>query len=121
GGLLAMYAAYEVAHRRIHTHPPVNRYGRWSRRNHLRHHFGAPRRNYGVTVPVWDRVFGTGDDDGGPIVVPRRMAPVWLLDERGEVRPDLAGDYIVKGARDRSADRAEHDRAAAYANTAPEI
>ena len=120
GGLLTMYAAYEVAHRRIHTHPPTNRYGRWSRRNHLRHHFGAPRRNYGVTTPVWDRLFRTGGDDGGPVVVPRRMTPTWMLDERGDVRPEFTGDYIVKGQRDVSVGQAERDRADAYANAAPE-
>ena len=52
-GLLSMYFGYEVAHRRTHTHPPRHRYGRWARRNHLHHHFGAPMRNFGVTSPVW--------------------------------------------------------------------
>jgi len=61
-GLVGAYAAYEVAHRRTHTHPPTNRYARWARRNHLSHHFGTPMGNFGVTVPVWDRVFGTYEE-----------------------------------------------------------
>jgi hypothetical protein len=117
-GLIAMYFAYEVAHRRTHTHPPRSRYGRWARRNHLHHHFGAPKRNFGVTSPVWDRVWGTYDEPG-VVTVPRRMAPVWLLDERGEVKADYADDYVAKGMRRADAALLERDRAAAFGNAAP--
>ena len=119
GGLITTYYAYEIAHRRTHTHPPTNAYGRWARRNHLHHHFGAPMRNFGVTTPVWDRVFGTYDDPG-VVTVPRRMAPVWMLDERGEVCAELAADYIVKGARRAEPDQVEQDRVDAFTNVAPE-
>ena len=40
-GMISTYAAYEILHRRIHTHPPANAYGRWMRRSHLYHHFGG--------------------------------------------------------------------------------
>jgi hypothetical protein len=81
-------------------------------------------RNFGVTSPVWDKVMGTYDDPG-VVTVPRRMAPVWMLDEQGDVRPELAADYIVKGARRADGDQddasqAEADRVDAFANTAPE-
>ena len=117
-GLIAMYFAYEVAHRRTHTRAPRNRYARWARRNHLHHHFGAPKRNFGVTTPLWDRVWGTYDE---PVVVavPRRMAPSWLLDEGGEVKPEYAGDYVAKGMRRADVDMVERDRAAAFGNAAP--
>ena len=118
-GLIATYFAYEVLHRRAHTHPPRNRYGRWVRRSHLHHHFGSPMRNFGVTTPVWDRLAGTYDDPG-VVTVPRRMAPVWLLDDAGDVRAVFAGDYIVKGARPVDQDQVEQDRADAFANIAPE-
>jgi hypothetical protein len=117
-GMISMYFAYEVAHRRTHTHPPTNRYGRWARRNHMHHHFGAPMRNLGVTTPIYDRLFGTYDDPG-VVTVPRRMAPVWLLDETGEVKPEFAADYLVKGARRVEADQLEQDRADAFSNLAP--
>lgn len=119
GGLLGTYFWYELVHRRLHTHPPTNRYGRWARRSHLHHHFGAPMRNLGVTSPVWDKVFRTYDDPG-QVTVPRRMAPTWLLDERGEVRAELAADYAVKGGSGRNTEQAERDRVAAFANVAPE-
>lgn len=119
-GLLAMYSGYEVAHRRIHTHPPTNRYSRWARRSHLHHHFGAPMRNFGVTSPIWDRLLRTYDEPG-VVTVPRRMAPRWMLDERGEVRAELAADYIVKGPHQPAPDQAARDRADAFANVVPEV
>jgi sterol desaturase/sphingolipid hydroxylase (fatty acid hydroxylase superfamily) len=117
-GLVTTYLAYEVAHRRTHTHAPTNHYARWARRNHLRHHFGAPMRNFGVTVPLWDRVFGTHDDAGTVITVPRRMAPTWLLDEQGAVRTEFAVDYRV--AEPSRARPVGEDRERAFANVAPD-
>lgn len=120
GGLLSMYFAYEAIHRRIHTHPPRNRYGRWTRRNHLQHHFGAPMRNFGVTTPIWDSLLGTADEPG-VVTVPYRMAPTWMLDDSGEVRAEYAADYIVKGSRRRvpEPEQVERDRVDAFANVAP--
>lgn len=117
-GMIGTYFGYEVAHRRIHTHPPRTAYGRWARRSHLHHHFGAPMRNHGVTTNVWDRAFGTYDDPG-VVTVPRRMAPVWMLDDAGEVHPEFAADYRVKGGSRRGAAESERDRADAFANVAP--
>ena len=120
GGMLAMYAGYEVAHRRSHTHPPTNAFGRWMRRSHLHHHFGAPMRNFGVTSPVWDKLLGTYDEPG-IVTVPRRMAPTWMLDTEGEVLPAYAGDYIVKGHRRVTGDDEVRDHDDAFANRAPEL
>ncbi len=118
-GMIGAYAGYEVAHRRTHTHPPTNRYGRWARRSHLHHHFGAPMRNFGVTSPVWDKLLGTYDEPG-VVTVPARMAPVWMLDQDGRVRPELAGDYVVKGHRRADADQRRADRVDAFGNAAPD-
>ena len=119
GGFLTMYAAYEVGHRRIHTHPPKSRYSRWSRRNHLHHHFGSPMRNFGTSTAIWDAIFRSSVEPG-VITVPRRMAPAWMLDADGELLPELEGDYIVKGPRQRDAGQVERDRVDAFANAAPE-
>jgi hypothetical protein len=91
-GFTLTYGAYEVLHRRIHTHPPKGRYSRWMRRHHLDHHYKSPRANHGVTSPVWDFAFGTAKPVER-IRVPRKTAPAWLTDERGRVRPELARDY----------------------------
>ena len=121
-GLIGMYMVYEVAHRRIHTHPPRYAYGRWMRRSHLHHHFGGLMRNFGVMVNVFDVVLGTYDDPG-VVTVPRRHAPVWMLDGDGDVKPQFAADYVVKGSlgsRVSNADR-QRDHVDAFANRVPRL
>jgi sterol desaturase/sphingolipid hydroxylase (fatty acid hydroxylase superfamily) len=95
-GFIAMYLAYEVLHRRCHTHPPRGRYGRWRRRNHFAHHFADPHRAHGVTTPLWDRVFGT-TLHVERVRVPRALAMRWLLDAEGRVRAPFAADYELVG------------------------
>jgi sterol desaturase/sphingolipid hydroxylase (fatty acid hydroxylase superfamily) len=95
-GFIAMYLAYEVLHRRCHTHPPRGAYGRWRRRNHFAHHFADPKRGHGVTTPLWDHVFRT------PlrverVRVPRALAMRWLTDADGHVRAPFAADYELVG------------------------
>jgi hypothetical protein len=101
-GFSVTYATYEVLHRRIHTHAPRGRYGRWLRRHHLYHHFKTPRLNHGVTSPLWDKVARTELrlDDGEPLRVPQNLAPPWMTDGCGGVWRELAHDYVVAaGAR----------------------
>lgn len=102
-GFSLTYAAYEVLHRRIHTHRPRGRYGRWVRRHHLFHHFKTPRLNHGVTSPLWDKVAGTERclGDGQPLRVPRHLAPAWMTDGCGAMWPELAHDYLVTPAGQR--------------------
>lgn len=38
---------------------PLGLYFRWMKTRHLDHHFKNENRNYGVTSPLWDWVFGT--------------------------------------------------------------
>lgn len=95
------YVSYEVLHRRVHTHAPTTRYGRWRRRHHLYHHHQTPRQNHGVTSALWDHVFGTKSalPTGQPLRVPRKLAPPWLIaPETGLVRPELASDYVLVGS-----------------------
>lgn len=93
------YAFYECMHAAAHLRPPPRTgYGCWLRKSHFHHHFSASMRNHGVTTSVWDRVFDTHDEPE-IVRVPRRMAMAWLLDDDGEVRPELAADYAVVGRR----------------------
>lgn len=71
------YGAYEILHRRIHTHPAKGPYGRWLRRHHLAHHYKSPRANHGVTSPLWDLAFST-KKPLERIRVPAKTAPAWL-------------------------------------------
>lgn len=96
GGLISMYLVYEAVHYRAHVVAPRGPYSRWVRKNHFSHHFEDARRNHGVTSPIWDLVFRT-HTDFGVVRVPRKHAMRWLLDEDGEVRPEFAADYALRG------------------------
>lgn len=98
GGLLVMYGAYEVLHRREHTHAGIGGYGRWARRHHFHHHFVDPKTNHGVTTPLWDVLFRTYRTPG-VIPVPAKLCMRWLLDEGGAVRTEHAARYQLRGAR----------------------
>ena len=58
-GFAAGYVGYTHLHHQIHHRQPRTAMGErlWS--HHLEHHVGAPARNFGVTSPAWDLVFGT--------------------------------------------------------------
>jgi hypothetical protein len=94
-GFVAVYVTYEVLHRRIHSSAPLGAYGRWLRRQHQLHHYRTPRLNHGVTSPVFDVLFGTHAPAAPPLLVPKRSAPKWLLDEAGQVREPYRPDYQV--------------------------
>jgi sterol desaturase/sphingolipid hydroxylase (fatty acid hydroxylase superfamily) len=96
------YIGYESMHRIIHLRPPRTAYGRWMRLHHVQHHFHTPRRNFGVTTTVWDRVFGTYVPFKTPLAVPERLAMPWLIDpETGQLADVYAQDYVlVRRVRD---------------------
>lgn len=118
-GFIAAYLLYEVLHRRAHTRPPRGPYGRWRRRNHFAHHFVDPRRGHGVTTPLWDVVFGTRLPVA-KVPVPRRLAMPWLVDERGEIRAELACDYELVGSLRKDERTRSADREAAAENRRPD-
>jgi sterol desaturase/sphingolipid hydroxylase (fatty acid hydroxylase superfamily) len=94
-GLALQYLAYEVFHRRLHTHAPRTAYGRWARRHHFHHHFVNPKANHGVTTPLGDLAWGTLDPEQR-IPVPERLAMAWLLDpETGDVAAPYQREYVL--------------------------
>ncbi len=97
-GLLGMYGSYEVLHRLEHVHCGIGAYGRWARRHHFYHHFHDPKKNHGVTTPIWDLVFGTYVPVSEPIKVPRKLQMRWLVDpSTGDVWARHASDYALRG------------------------
>ncbi len=94
-GYALTYLAYEVLHRRIHTHRPTNGYLRWMRRHHLHHHM-TPKMNHGVTSSLWDLTFSTRESPQ-LVRLPLQLAPAWLLDEGGRVRREFSSDYELTG------------------------
>jgi len=59
GGFLAGYLLYDMTHYYLHHRTPRTRAGRLLYELHMRHHFQDHTRGFGVSVPVWDYVFGT--------------------------------------------------------------
>ena len=106
---------------RSSTPPPFNSRNRWEawlRVHHFYHHFGHPLTNHGVSIPLWDHVFGTHVRPD-KVKVPRRLVMPWLIDEDGEVRPEFADHYELVGATDPSERQEALDRARAFANEVP--
>lgn len=58
-GLLIGYVYYEWTHYKVHNCPSKYVHTRWQQRLHRYHHHRDDQRNYGVTSPLWDWVFGT--------------------------------------------------------------
>lgn len=59
-GFLVGYLGYEAIHWIAHHGRPRSRLLRAIRRHHLRHHHEEPNRRWGISSPLWDRVFRTG-------------------------------------------------------------
>jgi sterol desaturase/sphingolipid hydroxylase (fatty acid hydroxylase superfamily) len=58
-GFILGYLAYDMTHYHIHHHRATNRLSLALRRYHYRHHFQQSDRGFGVTSPLWDKVFRT--------------------------------------------------------------
>lgn len=55
----AGYSTYEITHWNSHHRPAKTAWGERLRERHMRHHYGAPGANLGVTMSFWDKLFGT--------------------------------------------------------------
>lgn len=126
-GFSLSYLAYEQFHFRAHHHPPIGRDGsviqRWDlrlRRRHFHHHFVAPKKNMGVLVAGWDRLFGT-EATPETIIVPRRLVMSWLVDEDGQVLERYADSYVIAGSRRLDVAQQHQDLVDAFANRAPVV
>lgn len=113
------YFFYEYQHAMSHLRGPDGRYSTWVRHHHFHHHFGHPMANHGVTIGIWDRVFGTNEEPD-LVRVPRRLALPWMLDATDQLRPELADRYVLVGAASSDERLAALDRARAFASVAPE-
>lgn len=117
-GWVVGYFFYEYHHRAAHVRAPRNRWEIWLRKSHFHHHFGHPLHNQGVTISLWDKVFGT-QDRPDVVQVPRRMVLPWLVDADGNVLPEYADDYVLVGSADNGDRQRAIDKARAYANLEP--
>lgn len=57
-GIFIGYVTYGLTHHAMHRVKPKSTYFKYMVAFHNQHHTN-PKMNHGVTVPIWDRVFGT--------------------------------------------------------------
>lgn len=58
-GFVAGYLIYDVTHYLTHNGGAHTAYGRYQRKRHFRHHYADSTRDFGVSSPAWDVVWGT--------------------------------------------------------------
>jgi len=59
GGFLFGYVAYDSIHYATHHFMMRNRFARFIKEYHMKHHFVDDHTAYGVSIPLWDYVFNT--------------------------------------------------------------
>jgi sterol desaturase/sphingolipid hydroxylase (fatty acid hydroxylase superfamily) len=58
-GFVTGYLAYDMIHYATHHFPMRWGFLKFLKRYHMQHHYNTPDARYGVSSPLWDRVFGT--------------------------------------------------------------
>jgi sterol desaturase/sphingolipid hydroxylase (fatty acid hydroxylase superfamily) len=58
-GFVLGYLAYDTIHFLVHHTTPRSRVLLYLKKKHYRHHYGDSLRDYGVSTPLWDFLFGT--------------------------------------------------------------
>jgi sterol desaturase/sphingolipid hydroxylase (fatty acid hydroxylase superfamily) len=58
-GFILGYLTYDLTHYATHHFPMRRGWFKFLKRYHMRHHFRTPDQRFGVSSPLWDRVFGT--------------------------------------------------------------
>lgn len=59
GGFITGYVIYDFLHFSVHFFQFKSAYFKMIRRNHMMHHYRAPRKNFGFTSPFWDYIGGS--------------------------------------------------------------
>lgn len=78
-GLVSGYVLVTLYHAQMHERGPRTAYERWMWRFHWHHHAADAKVNFGLTNPVFDVVFGTARVPEGEVLVPKKLAPAWLV------------------------------------------
>jgi sterol desaturase/sphingolipid hydroxylase (fatty acid hydroxylase superfamily) len=59
GGFLLGYVLYDCIHYATHHWPMKNRFARFIKEYHMKHHYVDDHTAFGVSNPMWDYVFNT--------------------------------------------------------------
>jgi len=58
-GMVVGYLIYDTTHYAVHHWRLHGRITLYLKKHHYRHHYQNPKKDYGVSSPFWDMVFGT--------------------------------------------------------------
>jgi sterol desaturase/sphingolipid hydroxylase (fatty acid hydroxylase superfamily) len=58
-GFILGYLAYDMIHYATHHFPMRSGTLKFLKRYHMQHHYKTPDQRFGVSSPLWDKVFGT--------------------------------------------------------------
>jgi len=58
-GLVGGYLVYDTTHYLTHHSAGKTALGRYQKKRHFRHHYYDSTRNFGVSSPLWDAIWGT--------------------------------------------------------------
>ena len=58
-GFVLGYALYDTLHYMLHRYSFNNGILKYLKSKHMKHHFLSPSNYFGVTSPIWDKIFGT--------------------------------------------------------------
>jgi sterol desaturase/sphingolipid hydroxylase (fatty acid hydroxylase superfamily) len=77
-GFVAGYVGYDMIHYAVHHMNLTSKLGRHLKKHHMHHHFVNPDRAFGVSNPLWDRIFATLPDRSIRVSVRRRKLEQFL-------------------------------------------
>ncbi|MEN6570654.1 MAG: sterol desaturase family protein [Anaerolineaceae bacterium] len=58
-GFMIGYLVYDLTHYATHHFPMRSGVFKFLKRYHMQHHYKTPNQRFGVSSPLWDKVFGT--------------------------------------------------------------
>ncbi len=58
-GFMIGYMIYDYIHFATHHFTPRTKFGKFTKENHMKHHFIPKGAKWGVSTPLWDHVFKT--------------------------------------------------------------
>lgn len=58
-GFIIGYLIYDITHYATHHFPMRSGYLKFIKRYHMQHHYKTPDKRFGVSSPIWDKVFNT--------------------------------------------------------------
>ena len=58
-GFVVGYLIYDITHYATHHFPMRWGFLKFLKRYHMQHHYKTPEQRFGVSSPMWDKVFGT--------------------------------------------------------------